>query len=119
MHQDLGTLVDHVWKAEDFVPIVHMLTWTSDHHIDVKKNIVLLQKIPALPELLVHLDDEHFGPPAALPKKIKVNDKAILKRLMINIHTATQKFVRATSPFRFDSFESITRPCFVRSFPYF
>ena len=64
MHQDLGTLVDHVWKAEDFVPIVLTIVLMQ------KKNIVLLQRIPALPKLLVvHLDDEHFGPPTALPKK--------------------------------------------------
>ncbi|PKC00106.1 hypothetical protein RhiirA5_382694 [Rhizophagus irregularis] len=47
---EFGTLMDHVQKAEDFAPIAHMLTWTSDHYIGVKKNIVPLQKTLFLPE---------------------------------------------------------------------
>ena len=47
-------------RTEDCEPIVHMLTWTNNHYIGVKKNIILYQRIPVLPEQLEHFYGEHF-----------------------------------------------------------
>lgn len=60
---------------------------------------------------------------------VPIDEKLCLKIIRIShvtnvtaptqLCTATQKFVRAVSPFRLDSLELTKLPLFVRSFPYF